>query len=48
MKSDMEKSKDELLEELTMLRAKVADANEIQNRLADLEQSYADLQKNFE
>ena len=44
----MDKSKDELIEELNMLRKQAAKADELQKRLADLEQSYADLQKNFE
>ncbi len=48
MKSDTEKSKDELIEELRMLRQRAAKVDELQKRLADLEQSYADLQKNFE
>ena len=48
MKSDMDKSKDELIEELNLLRKQAEKADELQQRLADLEQSYADLQKNFE
>ena len=48
MKADMEKSKDELLEELKTLRQQAAEAGDLKNRLAELEKSYADLQKNFE
>jgi sigma-B regulation protein RsbU (phosphoserine phosphatase) len=48
MKSDMEKSKNQLLEELKMLRQQAAEAGDLKNRLADLEKSYTDLQKNFE
>ena len=48
MKSDTEKSKDELVEELITLRQQAAEAGDLKNRLAELEKSYADLQKNFE
>jgi phosphoserine phosphatase RsbU/P len=48
MKLDMEKSKDELIEELSMLRQQAAKVDELQKRLTDQEQSYADLKKNFE
>jgi phosphoserine phosphatase RsbU/P len=47
MKPDMEKSKDELVEELISLRHQAVKSADLQNRLADLEQSYADLQKHF-
>lgn len=48
MNSDMEKSEDELVEELNTLRQQAAKADDLQNRLADLERSYTDLQKSFE
>ena len=48
MKSDMEKSKDELIEELRMLRKQAAKAVDLQTRLAELEKSRANLQKHFE
>jgi sigma-B regulation protein RsbU (phosphoserine phosphatase) len=48
MKSDIKKSKDELVEELNTLRRQAAKADDLQNRLADLEKSYTDLQKSFE
>jgi sigma-B regulation protein RsbU (phosphoserine phosphatase) len=44
----MEKSKDRLLEELKMLRRQAAKADDLQDRLEDLEQSYADLKNSFE
>ncbi len=47
MKSDMEKSKNQLLDELKMLRQQAAEAGDLKNRLADLEKSNADLQKRF-
>ena len=48
MESFMEKSRDELVEELKRLRQQAAEADELRSRLAELEKSYADLQKNFE
>ena len=48
MKLDIEKSKDELIEDLRMLRQQAVKADELQKRLTDQEQSYADLKKNFE
>jgi sigma-B regulation protein RsbU (phosphoserine phosphatase) len=48
MESDMEKSKDELVEELNTLRRQAAKADDLQNRLEVLEKSYTDLQKSFE
>ncbi len=48
MKSDMEKSKDELVDELNALRQQAAEAGVLKKRLADLDKSYADLQKRFE
>jgi len=44
MKSDLEKSKDELIEELKALRQQAAGAEALQNHLADVEKSYKDLQ----
>jgi sigma-B regulation protein RsbU (phosphoserine phosphatase) len=48
MKSDVEKSKKQLVEELKRLRQQAADAGDLKNRLAELEKSYTDLQKTFE
>ena len=48
MKSDMEKSKNQLLEELKRLRQQAAQAGDLKNRLAELEKSNADLKKDFE
>jgi phosphoserine phosphatase RsbU/P len=48
MKSDMEKSKDELFEELKTLRQQAAEAGDLKSRLADLEKSNANLKKDFE
>ena len=48
MKSDMEKSKNRLLEELKVCRQQAAKADDLHNRLEDLEQSYTDLKKKFE
>jgi len=48
MKSDMEKSKDELIEELMILRKQAEPADELRQRLADLEKSNAELQSNLE
>ncbi len=48
MKSDMEKSKDELLHELKMLRQQAAKAGDLMKRLADLERSYSGLQNSYE
>ena len=48
MKSDLEKSKDELIEELKALRQKAAGTEALQNHLADVEKSYKQLQARFE
>jgi sigma-B regulation protein RsbU (phosphoserine phosphatase) len=48
MKSDHEKTKDELLEELTVLRQRAAKADELQIYLEEYEKSYQDLQTRFE
>ena len=48
MKSDTEKSRDELIEELIVLRQHAAKADDLQNRLADLEKSYQSLRINYE
>ena len=48
MKSDMEKSKDELVEELKTLRQQAAEAGDLKNRLAEVEKSNANLKKDFE
>ncbi len=48
MKSDTEKSRDELIEELSILRKQAEQADEFRQRLADLEQSNAELQSNLE
>jgi len=47
MKSDMEKSKNELIEELNALRQQAAGAEALQNHLADVEKSYKDLEASF-
>jgi sigma-B regulation protein RsbU (phosphoserine phosphatase) len=48
MKSDLGKSKDELIEELKALRQKAAGTEALQNHLADVEKSYKQLQARFE
>jgi sigma-B regulation protein RsbU (phosphoserine phosphatase) len=48
MKSDLEKSKDELIEELKALRQQAAGTQALQNHLADVEKSYKELQARFE
>jgi len=48
MKSDVEKSKGELLEELKTLRQQAAEAGDLKNRLAEVEKSNANLKKDFE
>ena len=48
MKSDLEKTKYELIEELKVLRQQAARAEALQNHLADVEKSYSDLQARFE
>ena len=48
MESFMEKSREELVEELKRLRQQAAEAGDLKIRLADLEKSYTNLQKNFE
>ena len=44
----MEKSRDELLEELESLRQQASEAGDLKVRLAELERSYTNLKKNFE
>jgi sigma-B regulation protein RsbU (phosphoserine phosphatase) len=48
MKSDLEKSKNELVQELHVLRQKAANADDLQIRLEKIEKSYRDLQKRYE
>ncbi len=48
MKSDLKKSKDELIQELKALRQKAAGTEALQNHLADVEKSYKQLQARFE
>lgn len=48
MKSDLERSKEELLEELRILRQRAARADDLQNRLEEIEKSYKDLQSSLE
>jgi sigma-B regulation protein RsbU (phosphoserine phosphatase) len=48
LKSDIKKSKDELIEELNLLRQQAAKTDDLKNRLADLEKSYTNLQKSVE
>jgi len=48
MKSDLEKSKDELIQELNAFRQQAARTDALQNHLADVEKSYKDLQNRFE
>ena len=48
MKSDVKKTKDELIEELKVLRPQAARTEALQNHLADVEKSYGDLQARFE
>lgn len=48
MQPDMEKSRQELIEELNALRRQAAKADGLQNRLAALEESYTDLQNSVE
>ena len=48
MKSDQEKSKDELIEEIKALRLQAAGTEALRNHLADVEKSYKDLQASFE
>ena len=48
MKSDTEKSKNQLLEELKTLRQQAAEAGDLKNRLAEVEKSNANLKKDFE
>ena len=47
MKSDVNKKKDELIEELKVLRPQAARTEALQNHLADVEKSYGDLQARF-
>jgi len=48
MKSDLEKSKNELVQELHVLRQRAAEADDLQNRLEEIEKSYRDLHTRFE
>jgi sigma-B regulation protein RsbU (phosphoserine phosphatase) len=48
MESDMKKSKDELIEELMILRKQAESADALRQRLADVEKVNAELQSNFE
>ncbi len=48
MKTDKEKSKDELIEELNVLRQQADGTEALQNHLADVEKSYKQLQARFE
>ncbi|MGD8297614.1 MAG: PAS domain S-box protein, partial [Desulfobacterales bacterium] len=48
MKSDVNKSRDELINELNLLRQQAAKADDLQNRLADLEKSYQRLRIKYE
>jgi sigma-B regulation protein RsbU (phosphoserine phosphatase) len=48
MKTDSEKSKDLLIEELNALKRRAAEAEELRHRLEVVEKSYKDLQKRFE
>ena len=48
MKSDSEKSKNELIGELETLRQQAARCEALQNRLADMENSYRDLQARYD
>ncbi len=47
MKSDLEKSKDELLRELSYLRRKAAEADELRRRLENVRNSCDDLEKRY-
>ena len=48
MKSDLNKSKQALIEDLNVLRQQAAKADELQKRLADLEKSYINFQNKYE
>jgi hypothetical protein len=48
MKSDLKKSKNELVQEVQILRQKAANADDLQIRLEKIEKSYRDLQKRYE
>ena len=48
MKSDLEKSKDELLKELSYLRRKAAEADELRRRLTAAQNSCDELKKSYE
>ncbi len=48
MKSDIEKSKNELIEEMNILRRRVADADEFQQRFAAIQQEYHSLKQRLE
>jgi sigma-B regulation protein RsbU (phosphoserine phosphatase) len=48
MKSDINNSNDDLIKELNVLRQRAAKADELQNRLADLEKSYQSLRMKYE
>ncbi|MFC1859575.1 PAS domain-containing protein, partial [Thermodesulfobacteriota bacterium] len=47
MKSDLDESKVELVEELNALRQQAAKADELRKRFEDIENSYKDLQSSF-
>jgi sigma-B regulation protein RsbU (phosphoserine phosphatase) len=47
MKSDLEKSKNELVQELHVLRQKTANTDDLQIRLEEIEKSHRDLQTRF-
>ena len=47
MKSDLEKSKDELLQELSYFRRKAAEADELRRRLENVRKSCDDLEKRY-
>jgi sigma-B regulation protein RsbU (phosphoserine phosphatase) len=48
MKSDSEKTKNELIEELSYLRRRAAEADELRRRLEEVQKSYTELQTRYE
>ncbi len=48
MKSDLAKTKNELVEELGYIRRRAAEADELRRRLADVQKSYTELQNRYE
>jgi sigma-B regulation protein RsbU (phosphoserine phosphatase) len=48
MKSDSDKTKNELVEELSYLKRRAAEADELRRRLADVQKSYTELQDRYE